>query len=193
MAGPFTTFPGRGQHQPVFRVGESPLWASWVFSGSTKTVIFPFADGRNFGQNREIHAVTWEIYTDDKKDLIDLMWTGELNWEFVQVRVPIGPVSLFNGSFYDVFFSQGAGSDLEELARVKGEDEWRSMCQTFLIGKTHLFRGLNRYEKTPILLPAHASWIVRLDFPDATPFTPRGDTRMRVVLNGHWRNIVEFG
>ena len=194
MAGPYSPFSPGNASRECFRIGESPLWASWVFSGQpVKAVSFPFKEkDKATHQAREIHAVSWEIYTENKQDLINLMWLGELSWDFPQANIAIGPVSMFHGSFYDLFFSQGHMSDLEELAKVKGEEEWRAMCQTFLIGKTHFFRGLCRYEKTPVLLPAGAVWDVKLSFPDE-PFTPKGDTRMRIILNGRWRTVVEVG
>ncbi len=175
----------------MFRFGESPLWASIRFSGKpVKGVVFPFARDRQ-SIEKEIYAVSWEIYAQEKSDLVELMWNGELNWDFLQTRIPIGPCSMFHGSFFDMFFSQGAPSDLEQLAAVKAENEWRELCQTFLIGKTYFFRGLARYEKHPIIIPANADWNVRLDFPNEE-FAPLGEVRMRVILNGRWKTPVDI-
>lgn len=181
-----------GAHSGVFRVGESPLWASWTFSGQqVEGVVFPFDEEKFRSMAKEIYAVSWEIYTEDKNDLLHLMWNGELEWDFIQTVIPIGPLSMFNGSFFDMFFSQGSPSELEELASVKAESEWREMCQSFLIGKTHFFRGLARYQQNPILIPGDASWKVHLKFRE--PFQPKGDTRMRVILNGRWKSPIQVG
>lgn len=194
--------PPHPQPASAFRVGESPFWSSWTFSGQpVEGVVFPFDESLD-GMAKEIYAVSWEIYAEDKRDLLALMWNGELEWDFgfevtflhgstQGTTFPIGPLSMFHGSFFDMFFSQGAPSDLEELAAVKAESEWRELCQTFLIGKTYFFRGLSRYEKDPIFIPSNAAWKVRLKFRET--FEPKGTARMRVILNGRWKRTLDLG
>jgi hypothetical protein len=177
----------------VFRFGESPFWASIKFSGQpVKGVVFPFKEGAN-AMTCDIYSVCWEIYAKSKDDLLFLMWGGVLEWDFGQhTTVPIGPLSLFHGSFFDMFFSQGAASDLEQLAQVKTQNEWREIIQTFRIGQTYVYRGLQRYEQRPVTLPAGSKWKVHLRF-DGEAFIPKEEVRMRVILNGRWKAPVEIG
>ena len=151
------------------------------------------------GPSREVRLVSWELFTKDKDILNDLLWHGRLEWHFFRLDyegalessfvVPIGPLSLFEGSFVDL---QSQASGLETLAQVDAEEAWRNTFQTFLLGDTFFFRGRKTYLQHAVHLPPGTRSEVHLKFDE--PFSLLdGRVRFRFLLHSLCTERVEVG
>jgi hypothetical protein len=179
-----------------FRFGESVRCFSAEFKPGDfleKDHVWDQPQGQGSEMAFDVQAVSWDIFVKDREDLEELLWYGSLFWEFVQVPyVPIAPLSLFDGSFLDLFHRNEGLTELEQIAKVVPELEWSEMAKTFLAGRGLLYRGLKTYRKHPVALPPSAVYRVHLST-DGTKITFRDRVRLRVNLIGVFKTVIEVG
>jgi hypothetical protein len=142
----------------------------------------------------DVKAVFWEIMACEA-DLDAMLWEGRLSWCFVQAKVSIAHLAYCSGSWGNLLFPDEMG-DLERLAGTGGtapsEEAWRALTQAArLTDNTKIFRGKRVYGRRPVLLPGNATWKVLLRWD--REFTPVAPVRMRIGLDGVFKNQIEIG
>lgn len=175
-----------------YRKAEFPLWFDheWSAGEELKEICWPL---NSRDRTIDVFTVSWEIFITEKTDLEDLLWYGELYWDFVQTTMPIGPLSMFHGSFGDLFRGmRGERSELEQLASLHGEGEWRELVQSFLLGQGLLYRGQQHHQDTHVFIPAWETAYVGLKFSRPEPLVPQGRVRVRVNLHGVHRQALNI-
>jgi hypothetical protein len=182
-----------------FRIGECPLWIDKEWEVGTEIGDQSWdvpRDGASGSQAFEVAAVTWEVHTENERDLDQLIWLGSLSWDFTTTQVPIGPLSMFAGGIADSRFIDNKPGDMERLASIAGgqgptEEAWRAFAQTLSLGKSLFFRGAQRYVKHTVMLPASAK--VKLQLKMRQEHTTLSRLRFRVIFQGLFKSIIEIG
>jgi hypothetical protein len=178
--------------QNIFRIGEIPLWHQTSFERIGPDLVWKMnPKGRHHTSAYEVMGIDWEIYTEDRTLLQEMLWHGVLRWDFFQTIMDVGPLSMYDGTPFEIIDSAPA-SDLEKLAAVKAEEDWAQRLQVYLMGKSYLYRGRARYTRHPVLLPAHTNSFLTLSFPRLKEEV-EGDVRIRVILRGNFRSAIEVG
>ena len=181
-----------------YRLGECPIWLDREWAGGEEIGVKldqnVVRSGMNNCQTMEVQAVSWELHTESDRDLNRLLWLGSLYWSFAMVAVAIGPLSMFAGSEADRRFPQDRG-DIEKLAEVANqgpcEEVWRAFAQTLSVGQSLFFRGQQTYHRHCVALPANSE--VKIQLRMSEPYTLEAPVRLRVVLHGILKSVVEIG
>ena len=188
--------PGNQNHQ-IFRVGETCLSQRGElpagYSDGSFQLMFTPPKHTTF----DVSAVIWDLFVSHDEDMYDLLYSGDLRWDFgvagvENSYVSIGPLSHHDGNPIDNFLSRysAAGKDeLEYLARVGDEIEWRKLFQENQLSNGRLFKGQRTYRKTPVCIPPGRSVFVVLSIKN---YTLKGRLRFTVSLEGAFKTAIEI-
>lgn len=178
----------------LFRYGESVHVFKHVFERGSTLVRHRWSYVPTVPVALEVHAVSWQLFTKSTNDLDRVLWECNLEWDFLQVKVPIGPLTQSAGGIGDHLFPESRGN-LERLSETNSglpsEEMWRILTQGNKIGDVYTFNGRMQIRKHPILIPASAQCGLFLYADNEVVFQEQ--LRIRVILHGIFKNVIEVG
>jgi hypothetical protein len=165
-------------HDATFSPGLPPLEQTWLIE---------LPDSVSF----DVFSISWDIFTEDEKDLLNLIWTGALEWSFSAIgpSYRIGHLSLYDGSFLDSIRRPSGQTDLKQIVSARGEAELLELLRHHQRGNGSLYRGLKTYKETSFILPPGSPTKLRLLWSEPLPL--RAPVRLRVNLNGIYQRTFQ--
>ena len=178
-----------------FRYGESCTWFKHTFEAGSRLTLHPWVYVSPIPVALEVTALSWQVFTTSTDDLDRLLWECALRWDFGAAKIPIGPLTQATGGLGDHLFPESRGN-MERLAEtgngLPSEEMWRILTQGNRIGDTFTFNGRMQYRKHPILIPASAQCALHLYTDSEEGFVFSKTFRIRVILHGVFKNIIEI-
>ncbi len=166
-------------------------------SDYSKGCRFDWSGPNKLRHDMQVRAVRWEIYTTTNEDLDTVLWNGSLSWDFTMTLWSIAPLSFFGGGL-GALLDEGIrpeprepSSDLEKLAALAKEEEFKTDLNDFKLGAGRFFRGFFNYMQYPVSIPADTSFAILLRFDE--PLSLLAPVRIRVCLEGATRTMIEIG
>ena len=166
----------------TFAPGSELAQHSWTYESAIRTAF-------------DVTGASWQLFSKNSDDLDSMLWNGNLSWVFLNMAtVVIGPLTQFTGGLADYYFPESRGN-MERLAEthngLPSEEMWRILTQGNKIGDTFIFNGSMNYKKHPVVIPPSCTCEVRLD--SDTPIVFKDEMRIRIILHGIYKNVVEVG
>lgn len=183
---PHMNLPGK-----ISRIGETLMWTKFDVGNGEKRLGWLVAPKYSYN----VFKVTWEIYSQEREDLLSMLWNGSLRWAFsTGVTVDIAPLSTYDGGFVEMLNTEiakqnpGSKGIIEGVISAMEEGEWLRFCKEYLLNGGLMYRGMLIYRKHPVLLPEGDTAQIEVNFDNALEL--KHDVRMRVTLHGWYQSVI---